>query len=74
MATVSITVKDDHKLPLRVDDAEVSETVEAYCQRQIDALVEREDDRDLQIKLARVPKADVVTYVDAEVAKIEAAK
>ena len=71
---VTITVKDDHKLPLRVDEEGNVETVGEFCQRHIDSIVDREDERDLQKALAQVPKADVRTFAEAEVVKIEAAK
>ena len=71
---VTITVKDDHKLPLVIDPVEgTSLTVTEFCQRQIDALVDREDDRHLQKLEAQVPKADRLVFAKAEVDKIEAA-
>ena len=76
MADGTITVKDDHKLPLRVIDVETGETetwVE-FCQRHIDSIVDREDERDLQKALAQVPKADVRTFAETKVAEIEAAE
>ena len=69
MADVTITVKDDHKLPLRVDEAGTVEAVAAYCQRHINRLVDLEDDRHLQELEAQVPKADRMTFAKAEIAK-----
>ena len=69
MSEETITVKDDHKLPLGVDGDGVSETVAEFCQRHIDSIVDREDDRYLQELEAQVPKADRMTFAKAEIAK-----
>jgi hypothetical protein len=66
---ITITVKDTHLLPLREE-----ETLTEFWQRQADAMVAREDDRDLQKQLARVPDAAIRTVIAPEVAKVEAAE
>ena len=68
--SVTLTTAEESVLPLRVDEnGDPTETVEEYCQRQIDAIVSREQDGQRQKDFDSFDVATKDAMIAAEKAK-----